>query len=317
MQRSPDGFIPASDFLKSCMAPQPSFNDGQAIEQVIIINENSISQQVGSLRSPLSPYGKKIRYAVLEFEVLLDSSSIDSSNWEMIASTIYANYDAFDGFVVLHGTDSLAYTSSALSFMLKDLGKPVILTGSQVPMSELQSDGVDNLLGSLIIAGHFMIPEVCLFFNYNLFRGNRATKIAAADFGAFASPNHPPLATVSAAGTKVYWHLVFRPTGLTAMSVQRNFQEAHVACLRIFPGIKAEMIRAVLNVENLKGLVLETFGSGNVPQGALLGVLGDAVKRGIVVVNVTQCLSGTVSPTYAPATALGRLGVVFGHDLTS
>lgn len=187
-------------------------------------------------------------------------------------------------------------------------------------MSELQNDATDNLLGSLIISSHFMIPEVCLFFNFNLFRGNRSCKVSAADFGAFASPNHLPLATVSASGTKVLWHLVHRPTRLGSMTVQKNFQTAHVACLRIFPGIKPEMVEAVLKVHNLKGLILETFGSGNVPEGpnqALTRVLADGVRSGVTIVNVTQCLSGSVSPTYASATVLGRVGVVFGHDMTT
>lgn len=317
MQRSPDGFVPARGFLEACLAPRPSFNDGGPVQQLKVVSEKGDEKWVGCLRSPSTAYQKRIRYCVLEFEQLLDSSSIDASGWEAIAQTVFWNYSLFDGFVILHGTDSLAYTSSALSFMLQDLGKPVVLTGSQVPMSELQNDATDNLLGSLIVASHFMIPEVCLFFNYNLFRGNRATKVAAADFGAFASPNFPPLATVSAAGTKVLWHLVHRPTTLGVMSVQKNFQTAHVACLRIFPGIKPEMIEAVLKVHNLKGLILETFGAGNVPAGPLTAILGDAVSRGIVVVNVTQCLSGNVSPTYASATVLGRTGVVFGHDLTT
>lgn len=320
MQRSADGFVPARDFTKACLAPRPSFNDGTAPQSIRVTNERGRTIDIESLRSPETSYGKRVRYAVLEFEQLLDSSSIDAQGWEAIAQTIFWNYALFDGFVVLHGTDSLAYTSSALSFMLQDLGKPVILTGSQVPMVELQNDATDNLLGSLIIAGHFMIPEVCLFFNYSLFRGNRATKVAAADFGAFASPNHPSLATVSAAGTKVLWHLVHRPTRLGSMTVQKNFQTAHVACLRIFPGIKPEMVDAVLNVHNLKGLVLETFGSGNVPQGpdnALTKILAAGINRGIVVVNVTQCLSGNVRPRYASATVLGRVGVVFGHDMTT
>jgi len=134
---------------------------------------------------------------VFEFEELLDSSSINADGWTHICQTIFRNYTLFDAFVILHGTDSLAYTCFALSFMLQNLGKPVILTGSQAPMLELQNDATDNLLGSLIIAGHFMIPDVCLFFNYKLFRGNRTTKVSAWDFAAFASPNFPPLATIS------------------------------------------------------------------------------------------------------------------------
>jgi lysophospholipase len=204
--------------------------------------------------------------------------------------------------------------------MLQNLGKPVILTGSQAPMMELQNDAQDNLLSSLIIAGHFMIPEVCLFFNFRLFRGNRTKKVSADDFAAFASPNLPPLATISSLRTNVQWGLVYRPTSVNAFSIQTKLNTAHVACLRVFPGMKPEMVDAVLRLEGLKGLVLETFGAGNTPGGpdsAMTKILADAVRRGIVIVNVTQCLSGSVSPLYAPATVLGRAGVVFGQDLTT
>lgn len=272
------------------------------------------------MRCPVSAYDRRVRYCVHEFEQLLDSSSIDAAGWDQIAKTVYRNYQLFDGFVILHGTDSLAYTSSALSFMFHNLGKPVILTGSQAPMMQLQTDAQDNLLNSLIIAGHFMIPEVCLFFNFKLYRGNRATKISAEDFQAFGSPNLVPLATISSTRTNVQWDLIYRPTIVEPFSIQTELDTAHVACLRIFPGMKPEMVDAVLRLEGLKGLILETFGAGNAPGGpdsAMTRILADAVKRGIVIVNVTQCLSGSVSPLYAPATILGRAGVVFGQDLTS
>lgn len=172
-------------------------------------SEGTISR-LKTLRTPVSKYGKCIRYAVLEFEELLDSSSIDARGWAQIAKTIHRNYRSFDGFVVLHGTDSLAYTASALSFMFANLGKPIILTGSQVPFSERKNDALENLLDSLDIAGHFMIPEVCLCFNSSLFRGNRTTKISASSFDAFASPNLAPLATITAMDTNVAWDLVAR-----------------------------------------------------------------------------------------------------------
>ena len=261
-----------------------------------------------------------MRYSVLEFDQLLDSSSIDSHGWTLIARTIARNYRLFDGFVVLHGTDSLAYSASALSFMLQNLGKPVILTGSQVPMLELQSDATDNLLSSLIIAGHFMIPEVCLFFSYKLFRGNRTTKTSATDFAAFESRNHEPLAVVESLRTKVNWDLVLRPKEVHPFSIQANLDTAHVASLRIFPGMKPEMVDAVLKVAGLRGLVLETFGSGNAPggsDGALMRVLSEALDRGIVIVSVTQCLHGSVGPVYASASLLSSAGVVFGLDMTT
>ncbi|KAF2090864.1 asparaginase-domain-containing protein [Saccharata proteae CBS 121410] len=321
MQESPDGLIPVPGFLKSGLAPRPSFNDGSYPEPMeIVIDDKGTRKAVQSLRTPKSSYQRRVRYSVLEFEKLLDSSSIDAAGWDEIAKTIYRNYTLYDGFVILHGTDSLAYTCSALSFMLENLGKPVILTGSQAPMMQLQNDATDNLLSSLVIAGHFMIPEVCLFFNFRLYRGNRATKVSADDFAAFASPNLVPLATVSSLRTNVQWSLVHRPVNVGPFKVQMNLDTSHVACLRVFPGIKPEMLDAVLRLDGLRGLVLETFGAGNAPGGpdsAMTKVMADAVQRGIVIVNVTQCLSGSVSPLYAPATVLGRAGVVFGLDMTT
>ena len=288
------------------------------------------------LRTPISAHGRHVRFVVHEFKDLLDSSSIDAKGWTEIAWTIFRNYRLFDAFVVLHGTDSLAYTCSALSFMLQNLGKPVVLTGSQAPMLELQNDATDNLLGSLIIAGHFMIPEVCLFFHHKLYRGNRVTKVSASDFAAFASPNFPPLATISSLKTQVSWDLVNRPRHIKSFSIQASLNTDHVACLRIFPGIRPEMVDAVLKVQGLKGLILETFGSGNArggADGALTRVFADAVKRGIIVVNVSQCelpdpvsskhaqqnpgMTGTVNTLYEPAMLLGRAGVISGQDLTT
>lgn len=257
---------------------------------------------------------------MLEFDELLDSSSIDSRGWTQIARTIYRNYTFFDGFVVLHGTDSLAYTSSALSFMLQNLGKPVILTGSQTPVAERKTDAIKNLLDAIDLAGHFMIPEVCLCFNSRLFRGNRATKVSASAFEAFASPNLPPLANMTTMDIDVAWDLVFRPTALRSFSIQADLDLHHVACLRIFPGLKPEMVEAVLRTEGLRGLVLETFGAGNAPGGAdnaMTRVIQGAIQRGIVIVNVTQCLTGSVNPVYAPGVVLGRAGVAACADMTT
>lgn len=292
MKHSPNGFIPARGFLDACLAPRPSFNDGSAPREIPIFTSSGNTTFLRSLRTPPSQYKKHVRYAVLEFKELLDSSSIDAAGWTEIAEAIYRNYRLFDSFVVLHGTDSLAYTCSALSFMLQNLGKPVVLTGSQAPMLELQNDATDNLLGSLIVAGHFMIPEVCLFFNHNLFRGNRTTKVSSTDFAAFASPNFPPLATITSLKTHVSWELIHRPTHIKPFSIQTNRAINHVACLRIFPGIKPEMVDAVLKVPGLKGLVLETFGAGNAPggpDGVLTRIFTEAVQRGTIIVNVTQC----------------------------
>ena len=292
MRPSPDGFVPARGFLESCLGPRPSFNDGSEPDILDVVTDDSTTKPYRSLRTPMSTYRKHVRYVVFEFEELLDSSSINAEGWSHISQAIFRNYRLFDAFVILHGTDSLAYTCSALSFTLQNLGKPVILTGSQAPMLELQNDATDNLLGSLIIAGHFVIPEVCLFFNYQLFRGNRAIKISASDFAAFASPNFPPLATISSLKTKVSWDLICRPKSLQSFSIQTNKATGDVACLRIFPGIQPSLLDAVLRLDGLKGLVLETFGAGNAPggpDGQLTQIFADAVKRGIIIVSVTQC----------------------------
>ncbi|KAL9071016.1 MAG: hypothetical protein Q9161_004516 [Pseudevernia consocians] len=276
MKRSPNGFVPARGFLDSGMAPRPSFNDGTKLDDIVVVVDDGTEVPHRSLRTPISTYQKHVRYAVFEFQELLDSSSIDSQGWSHIAQTIFRNYKLFDAFVILHGTDSLAYTCSALSFMLQNLGKPVILTGSQAPMLELQNDATDNLLGSLIIAGHFMIPEA--------------------------------------------WDLIYRPTHLEPFSIQTNHATGDVACLRIFPGIEPRMVEAVLQLDGLKGLVLETFGAGNAPggpDGALTKVLANAIKKGMIIVNITQCMTGTVSPLYEPAMLLKRAGVIAGHDMTS
>ncbi|KAF3770987.1 asparaginase-domain-containing protein [Cryphonectria parasitica EP155] len=319
MQPSPDGLVPATGFLESAMAPRPSFNDSSAPVQLHAY-KNGEKLALNSLRTPPTAYSRHVRYGILEFSPLLDSSSISSVGWTEIALTVKENYHLFDGFVVLHGTDSLAYSASALSFMMSDLGKPVILTGSQASIFALQSDAVDNLLGSLIIAGTFVIPEVCLFFHHTLFRGNRTTKVSASAFEAFDSPNCEPLAKVTSLGVDVKWALVRRPTRIAEFQVTKYIDTAHVACLRIFPGIKPEMVDSVLRVPDLRGLILETFGMGNAPggvDGSLTKVIREAVERGIVIVNVSQCTNGFVSPLYAPGTILGRAGVVFGHDLTT
>lgn len=272
-----------------------------------------------SLRTPPSAYSSHIRYGILEFDPLLDSSSISSEGWREIALTVKENYALFDGFVILHGTDSLSYTASALSFMMSDLGKPVVLTGSQTPIFSLQSDAVDNLLGSLIIAGTFVIPEVCLFFHHNLFRGNRTSKVSASSFAAFESPNCEPLARVNGLGIDVNWPLVHRPRRIAEFRVTTDLDTAHVACLWIFPGIQPEMVDSVLRLPNLRGLILASFGMGNTPggvDGGLTKVIREAIERDTVIVNVSQCTSGFVSPIYGPGTELGRAGVIFGLDLT-
>ncbi|KAF3356549.1 hypothetical protein VdG1_03829 [Verticillium dahliae VDG1] len=315
MQPTPDGLQPIGGFLKAALAPRPSFNDMSNPPQLEAYKDGQ-KVMLDSLRTPPSAYSRHIRYGVLEFSPLLDSSSISSAGWTEVAQTIRENYRQYDGFVVLHGTDSLSYTASALSFMMSDLGKPVILTGSQAPIFALQSDAVDNLLGSLIIAGTFLIPEVGLFFHHKLFRGNRTTKNSAVNFDAFASPNCEPLAKMNGLGIDVNWPLVLRPTKIAELQVTQHLDTAHVACIHIFPGIKPEMLDSVLRGPDIRGLVLRTFGMGNAPggvDGSLTKVIKAAVDRGIVVVNVSQCLDGFVSPVYGPGTDLGSLDSVIAR----
>lgn len=320
MQHGPDGLQPSQGFMDSAMAPRPSFNDMSSnppLQIPAVFNGKPIS--IPSLRTPPTAYQRHVRYGIIEFDPLLDSSSMNAQDWAAMAHAVRDNYHLFDGFVILHGTDSLAHTASALSFIMSNLGKPVILTGSQAPIFALQSDAVDNLLGSLIIAGTFVIPEVGLFFHHKLYRGNRTTKVSSASFEAFASPNCEPLAKVNGLGIDVNWSHVLRPTTIAEFSVASDLDTTHVACLRVFPGIKPEMVDAVLRLPDLKGLILETFGMGNVPGGAdgqLTKVIRAAIDRGVIIINVSQCVSGFVSPVYAPGTHLGRAGVVFGLDLT-
>ncbi|EJU05568.1 asparaginase-domain-containing protein [Dacryopinax primogenitus] len=257
---------------------------------------------------------KRIHYAILEWQPLLDSSNMELSDWIRIATEIELNYHNFDAFVVLHGTDTMCYSSSALSFMLEDLGKTVILTGAQIPLSQLRNDAVENLLGALSIAGHYIIPECCLYFNHKLFRGNRVTKVSADDFDAFDSPNLQPLVEVGI-NIEVNWSSVLRPMGSKAFRVQKQMC-SDVASLRLFPGITGSIIRAFL-APPLEGVVLETFGAGNAPNRPdVLDAIKEATSRGVVIVAISQCHKGAVSDSYQTGRALLDLGVIPGADMT-
>ncbi|KZO95804.1 asparaginase-domain-containing protein [Calocera viscosa TUFC12733] len=257
---------------------------------------------------------KRIRYAILEWQPLLDSSNMELSDWVRIATDIELNYYNFDAFVVLHGTDTMCYSSSALSFMLEDLGKTVILTGAQIPLSELRNDAVENLLGALSIAGHYIIPECCLYFNHRLYRGNRVSKVSSDDFDAFDSPNLHALVEVGI-NIEVNWSSVLRPMGSKAFRVQKEMC-SNVASLRLFPGITGGIIRGFL-APPLQGVVLETFGAGNAPNRPdVLDALKEATTRGIVIVAISQCYKGAVSDSYQTGRALLDLGVIPGADMT-
>ncbi|KAG1725012.1 asparaginase-domain-containing protein [Suillus paluster] len=257
---------------------------------------------------------KRIRYAILEWNPLLDSSNMEMDDWIRIAAEIELNYTSFDAFVVLHGTDTMSYTSSALSFLLEDLGKTVILTGAQIPLSQLRNDAVDNLLGALSIAGNFIIPECSLYFNHTLYRGNRVSKASSYDLNAFHSPNFPSLVNVGI-GIVVNWNDVLRQTSLRRFKAYKEMSP-HVATLRLFPGMTGATARAFLSPPT-RGIVLETFGAGNSSQRPdLLAALKDSCDRGVVIVAISQCAKGSVSGDYETGQTLIQAGVVPGVDMT-
>lgn len=258
-------------------------------------------------------------YTIHEYEPLLDSSDMTPANWSQIAQDISDNYDEYDGFIVLHGTDTMAYTASALSFMLERLNKTVIITGSQIPLCELRNDAQENLLTSLLLAaGAFTIPEVCLYFDGQLLRGCRAVKVSADGFDAFDSPNFPPLATVGV-DVKVRRHRI-RPASYKQSPLRvRPLDEHAVAAFRLFPGITIALLRSILQPP-LEGLILETYGAGNAPTNnpAFLELLREATDRGVIIINCTQCLSGTVDlEKYATGASLADVGVISGYDMTA
>ena len=281
-------------------------------------NFNQILEEVPELRK----FGCKID--TYSFDPLIDSSDVQPDFWIRLTSLIKENYEKYDGFVILHGTDTMSFTASALSFMFENLAKPVVLTGSQLPIGMLRTDGKENLISSIEIAsavgpdGHPMVPEVCIYFESQLYRGNRTTKYNAENFRAFRSANCPVLADVGI-HIKYDMSLIRYPQDWNApLRVFQNL-DTNVAILKIFPGITPEVIDAILNMEGLRGVVLETFGSGNAPTADwFVERIKDAVHRGLVVLNVTQCHAGKVDmDAYATGVALKKEGVISGFDSTT
>ncbi len=288
MQRTADGYAPAPGYLAAQLAAMPELHD------------------------PIMP-----AYDIHEYDPLLDSANMTPDDWLKIAQDIAAHYDAYDGFIVLHGTDTMAYTASALPFMLQGLAKPVILTGSQLPLCEVRNDARENLITVMLIAANYIIPEVCLYFGNKLLRGCRAVKINAVDFEAFDSPNYPPLGTVGIHININWAHILPPPAAHIPLTVQ-PLRAGQVAVLRLFPGIATDIIAYSLRAP-LRGLILETYGVGNGPTDnrAFMEALADAVRRGMVIVDCTQCLKGTVDlEGYATGSALARIGVLSGFDMT-
>ena len=258
----------------------------------------------------------------ISFEKPMDSSNINSVHWIKIAKIIEENYASFDGFVVLHGSDTMSYSASALSFMLENLNKPVIFTGSQLPIGDLRTDAKENLITAIQIAslqskGKAVITEVGLYFEYKLYRGNRTTKINAEHFNAFASPNYPELAE-SGVHLKVNTPFLL-PKLNTKTLIINTALDNNVAVIKMFPGINETVLAAILNIPNLKGIVLETYGSGNAPTDEwFISLLKKAIKSGLHIINVTQCSGGSVSMGhYETSTLLKKIGIISGKDITT
>ena len=258
----------------------------------------------------------------VSFDPVQDSSNIDPYVWTKMAEIIEEGYSHFDGFVILHGTDTMAYSASALSFMLENLRKPVIFTGSQLPIGLLRTDGRDNLITAIEIAaamGNYMpaVPEVCIYFDNKLTRGNRTTKMSAEHFDAFSSPNYPPLAEVGL-HLKYFNHLIRHNPDDSILTIHKSF-DTNVAILKLFPGINQRLVKAIINTEGLRGLIVETFGSGNAPTYQwFLDDLTDFIGTGGIILNVTQCHGGSVEMgLYETSRQMLAAGVVSGKDITS
>ena len=258
----------------------------------------------------------------ISFEHPIDSSNMNPEKWIQLATIIEENYVSFDGFVVLHGSDTMSYTASALSFMMQNLAKPIIFTGSQLPIGDLRTDAKENLITAIQIAslrenGQAVVKEVCLYFEYKLYRGNRTTKINAEHFKAFTSPNYPFLIE-SGVHLKMNPEL-FLPVKENGSLRVHKMLDTNVIILKLFPGISEQLIAAVVAIPNLKGIVLETYGAGNAPTNDwFLNVLKQAIQKGIHIVNVTQCSGGSVRMGhYETSSALLEIGVISGNDITT
>ena len=257
------------------------------------------------------------QWDVVEFDPLLDSSNMSVDHWVMIGREIESRYNEYDGFVVLHGTDTMSYTASALSFMLENLNKPVILTGSQIPLCQIRSDGRDNLISSMIIAAEGVVKEVCLFFAGNLLRGNRSTKISADELVAFSSPNYPPLA-VAGIDIKYNYSALARPPHEGEFQL-KELHQIPIGVLKFFPGIQFSLFEPIMT-DKLRGIVLETFGAGNIPSddNDLPLIIKKAFDKGSIVTVCSQCMQGTVKlGAYATSSPLKDAGAVSGYDMTT
>jgi len=259
----------------------------------------------------------------ISFDKPIDSSNMNPTHWETIAQIIQKNYRRVDGFVVLHGSDTMAYTASAISFMFENLSKPVIFTGSQLPIGHLRTDAKENMITAIEIAaaqkknGKPKVAEVCIYFEYKLYRANRTTKTSAEQFEAFTSPNYPELAESGV-------HLKFNKSALlhaenSTELIYRKIDKHPVVLFKIFPGMTEETVRYIFNTPHLKGIILEAYGSGNAPTDSwFIQLLKETLERGIPIIDITQCVAGSVMlGKYETSAELLRLGLINGYDITS
>ncbi len=283
----------------------------QVSRALVPVNFKSISEQIPELKE----LNCKIDFHSSHKPI--DSSNVHPLAWEELATIIEKKYKAYDGFVILHGTDTMAYTASALSFMLKNLGKPVILTGSQLPLGVIRTDAKRNLITTIeIVAAKEVVPEVCIYFNSQLFRGNKAEKFTSSKFDAFHSLNYPMLA--EAGVNIVYNPKAIRKQHAGKFHVERGFN-SNVVIVKLFPGIKPSIFSSIASAKGLQGIILETFGSGNAPSDSkFLSAIEEAIKRGIIIVNISQCSGGSVNQgKYETSVQLKKLGVVSGSNMTT
>lgn len=258
----------------------------------------------------------------ISFEEPLDSSNMNTFYWEKIADIIQSNYDRVDGFVVLHGSDTMSYTASAISFMFENLEKPVIFTGSQLPIGDLRTDAKENMITAIEIAasqkeGKPIVREVCVYFEYKLYRANRTTKTSSEQFEAFSSPNYPDLA-VSGVNLKFNQKFLLKPECHEKLTYNK-IEDQNILLLKLFPGISETVVKHLVNMPNLDGIVMEAFGSGNAPTDDwFLDLLKDTLRKNIPIVDITQCIAGGVSlGKYNTSIELLKMGLISGYDITT
>lgn len=289
MQKSSQGYIPQPGLLTRLMQTMPEFS-----------------------------HQDMPHFTINEYQPLIDSANMQPSHWQQIANDIRDHYDEYDGFVVLHGTDTMAYTASALSFMIDNLSKPIIITGSQVPLIEVHTDARENLILSLMIAAHEPIPEVCIYFNDTLMRGNRTQKVNAFSFAAFGSPNFPALAKVGVT-IKLRQELVLAMPAPPASLFVHILKPVKIAQFSLFPGMELSVLEQIILLKP-QALILHTYGVGNVPasDNHFINLIANAIKNPTLVINHTQCFKGSVEmESYATGGILQQLGVVSAYNMTT